>query len=67
MGKILHLLSLLSLRKSILLQSHHLTTYYRQARTQDFRMGGARPSGCAPHADGPPAEKGATDDEGDFC
>ena len=40
----------------------------RQARTQDFRMGGgARPSGWAPHADGPPAEKGATDDEGDFC
>ena len=28
---------------------------------------GARPSGCAPHADGPTAEKGATDDEGDFC
>ena len=29
--------------------------------------GGARPSGWAPHADGPPAKKGATDDEGDFC
>ena len=33
-----------------------------------FRMGegGARPSGWAPRADGPLAEKGAIDDDGDI-
>ena len=30
-----------------------------QARTQDFRMGGAQPSEWTPHADGPLAEKAA--------
>ena len=36
------------------------------AHTGFSNGGGAQPSGWAPHADGPPAEKGATDDEGDF-